>query len=71
MEPIKIQSFDGMINIEHSGLEYGNIKGMYKTGNGHGLQISQPLEPKRLQIEETCANIADLIYKLHDLLEEG
>jgi len=60
----------GMIDIEAAGLLYCNIKRMYKTGNGYGLQLDKELEQARDKIKNACDKIADSIYELQDILEE-
>lgn len=64
---MKITVHDGMVTIDSSGIAYGNIRNMYKTGNGHGLQLSEALELRREEILEICQKIADLSYSLFDL----
>ncbi len=57
--------FDGNINsvdIESKNhFYYSNIEGMYKTGNGYGLQTNH-LDIEN-EIKELCHNISDAIYK--------
>ena len=63
---ITIQS--GMVNIDSPDISYGNIRNMYTTGNGNGLQITERIEHKRGEITDICAEIADLIYDLQDIV---
>jgi hypothetical protein len=55
------------IDIDSKDIRYGNIKDMYKTGNGHGLQCSEDLNFKNVQT--LCAEISTAIYKYCDTLE--
>lgn len=64
MNPMKITTQNGMLNIDGHEIFYGNIRGMYATGNGNGLQLSERLEHKRGEIIDICAGIADKIYEL-------
>ncbi len=57
---------DGMINIDGEDLSYANIRGMYKTGDGHGLQLDD--ESKRTEAEKLCVSIADSLYALTKLM---
>lgn len=61
---MKITVTDGMVNIDGSNISYGNIRNMYKTGSGHGLQLNEAQESKRVEILEMCEAIADLSYAL-------
>lgn len=64
---MRITTQCGMANIIHAEIAYGNIRGMYTTGNGNGLQLSIRLEHKRGEIIDLCAEIADKIYELQDM----
>lgn len=64
---MKITITDGMVNIDGSNIAYGNIRSMYKTGNGHGLQLNEAQELKRAEIFELCQVIADLSYALYEM----
>jgi len=64
---LKITITDGMVNIDGSNLAYGNIRNMYKNGNGHGLQLNESQESKRAEILELCQKISDLSYALFEL----
>lgn len=64
---MKITVMDGMVNIDGSNIAYGNIRNMYKTGDGHGLQLNEVQEQKRTEILELCQVVADLSYKLYEL----
>lgn len=55
------------IDIENEDINYSNIKDMYKTGNGHGLQCSEDLNFENVQ--RLCAEISTAIYKYCDTLE--
>jgi len=59
-----------MIDIEAAGLLYCNIKQMYKTGHGYGLQLDKELEQVRGKIKNACDKIAEDVYGLQDILEE-
>lgn len=67
MIKLKITVTDGMVNIDGSNIAYGNIRNMYKTGNGHGLQLNEAQELKRAEILKMCEAIADLSYALFEL----
>lgn len=69
MDPMKITTQKGMLNIDGPEIAYGNIKNMYTTGNGNGLQLSEHLEHKRGEIIDICSEIADKVYKLQDIVE--
>ena len=57
---------DGMVNIDSDNLAYANIRGMYKSGDAHGLQLND--ESKRAEAEKLCVNIADSLYALSRLI---
>lgn len=59
----------GMVDIDGDEIAYGNIKGMYQTGSGHGLQLSERLEHKRGEIIDLCSDIADRIYELQAITD--
>ena len=65
---MKITTQKGMVNIDCDDLAYSNIAKMYKTGVGHGLQLSERLEHKRGELTDICADITDRIYELQDIL---
>lgn len=67
---MKITTQKGMLNINGPEIAYGNIRDMYITGNGNGLQLSERLEHKRGEIIDICAEIADKVYKLQDVMGE-
>lgn len=64
---MKITITNGMVNIDGRNIAYGNIRNMYKTGNGHVLQLNSKQEQKRHEILELCQKIADLSYELFEL----
>ena len=64
---MNITVYDGMVNIDGSNIAYSNIRSMYKTGYGHGLQLNEAQELKRVEILELCQKIADLSYALFEL----
>lgn len=70
MKRNEITTQKGMLNIDGPEISYGNIRDMYTTGNGNGLQLSERLEHKRGEIIDICAKIADKIYKLQDIMGE-
>lgn len=70
MNPMRIITQKGMVNIDGHEITYGNIKNMYTTDNGNGLQLSERLEHKRGEIIDICAEIADKIYELQDIMGE-
>ena len=57
---------DGMVNIDSENLAYANIRGMYKTGDGHGLQLNN--EAIRVEAEKLLVSITDNLYALHQLI---
>ena len=59
----------GMLTIDGDEIAYGNIKGMYKTGNGHGLQLSERLQHKEGEILDICSVISDKFYELEQILK--
>lgn len=65
---IKASVWNGMVNIDSDDISYANIKGLYKKGDGFGLQLNN--EEKRLKIEEACHLIAQHLYELETLLKQ-
>ncbi|MFA7287402.1 MAG: hypothetical protein WC055_00835 [Melioribacteraceae bacterium] len=67
---MKITTQKDMVNIDNFEICYGNIRNMYTTGNGNGngLQLSERLEHKRGEIIDICAEIANKIYELQDIM---
>lgn len=65
---MKITTQKDMVNIDNHDIYYGNIRDMYLTGNGNGLQLSEHLEHKRGEIIDICAEIANKIYGLQDII---
>lgn len=57
---------DGMVNIDSDNLSYANIRGLYKNGDGHGLQLND--EAKRKEAEKLCISITDKLYALNQLM---
>lgn len=68
MNQMKITTQKGMLNIDGSEIAYGNIRNMYMTGNGNGLQLSERLEHKLGEIIGICSEIADKVYELQDIM---
>ena len=68
MNKIKVIIMDGMVNIESNDVNYSNIRNMYKTGNGEGVQITEKLENKEDEIIDICSSISEKIYKLQDII---
>ena len=66
---MRITTQKGMINIDSPDIFYGNIRDMYSTGIGNGLQLSENLEHKRGEIINLCSQIAEKIYELQDILD--
>lgn len=58
----------GMVNIDGYEIAYGDIRNMYQTGNGIGLQLSERLEHKRGEIIDICSSIAEKLYELQDIV---
>lgn len=65
---MRITTQSGMVNIDNDDIAYSNIRNMYTTGDGVGLQLSELLEHKRGEIIDMCAEIAGSIYELQDIL---
>lgn len=65
---MKITIQKDMVNIDSPEISYGNIRDMYITGNGNGLQLTERLEHKHREIINICAEIASKIYKLQDII---
>ena len=65
---MKIETMNGMVSITGDGFSYSNIRGMYLTGNGHGLQLSADLEHKRGELLDVFAGIAEKIYEVQDVV---
>lgn len=59
-----------MITITGPTIAYNNIRNMYTTGDGHGLQLGEFAEKRREEVSRHCAAIADAVYALNDLLEK-
>lgn len=68
---MKIETLDGMVNITGDRFSYSNIRGMYQTGSGHGLQLSADLEHKRGELLDLFSGIAEKIYEAQDVMSEG
>lgn len=66
---MRIQVFDGMVSIDDESMSYSNINNMYKTGSGHGLQLSNEQEHKRGEVLYICGSISEKIYELQDILK--
>jgi hypothetical protein len=67
---MKITVHQDMVNIDSDNIAYANIKDMYTTGNGSGLQINEEHEIYCLEIQNTCDRIAQEIYNLQEILGE-
>lgn len=65
---MRITTQCGMVNIDNDDIFYGNIRNMYTSGHGNGLQLSEKFEHKRGEIIDICGKIADRIYELQDIL---
>lgn len=62
---IRISCVMGMVMIDSDLLAYSNIKDMYKSGAGHGMQVNYPMnEDEAIKI---CSKISDLCYQLEEL----
>lgn len=68
---MKIETLDGMVGITGDRFSYSNIRGMYQTGSGHGLQLSADLEHKRGELLDLFSGIAEKIYEAQDVTREG
>jgi len=67
-DQLRIFVFPGMITISGPRIYYGNVKDMYQTGNGSGLQVDEGVDPKT--VGPICDKIAELIYQLQEVLDE-
>lgn len=65
---MKIEIMNGMVNITGDRFSYSNIRGMYQTGSGHGLQLSADLEHKRGELLDLFSGIAEKIYEAQDIV---
>ena len=65
---MKIKTLDGMVSITGDRFSYSNIRGMYQTGSGHGLQLSADLEHKRGELLDLFSGIAEKIYEAQDIV---
>ena len=68
---MKIETMDGMVHITGDRFSYSNIRGMYQTGSGHGLQLSADREHKRGELLDVFAGVAEKIYEAQDIVREG
>lgn len=60
---------DGMVNIDTPELAYANIKNMYTTGNGWGLQHDFKLDEIRYaELRDACHAVAQAVYALEEKL---
>jgi len=66
-EEIKVRCHNGMVDIDSKSIAYGNIRNMYKSGNGVGIQISPAIDGKKAL--KLCNTISDALYELNDMLE--
>ena len=66
---MKVETLDGMVSITGDGFSYSNIRSMYKTGSGHGLQLSADLEHKRGELLDMFSGIAEKIYEAQDAIK--
>ena len=67
---MKIVVTRNMVSIDDDGIVYSNIRDMYRSGNGEGLQIIQRLEHRREQINRACAEISNKLYELQDMMDK-
>lgn len=70
-EQIKIVYYNNMINIDSTKICYSNILGLYKNGNGAGLQVNFDNKERKKEIIDICSDISELIYKLDEKLKEN
>jgi hypothetical protein len=66
---MRITLHKGMVSIDGEDIDYGNIRNMYESGNGIGLQLSERLEHKRGEVIDLCSSIAEKLYELQDMVE--
>ena len=59
---------DNMVDIDGNKIIYADIRNMYENGNGCGLQLTEDVEYKRNEILDLCGEIAERLYKLHDIV---
>lgn len=65
---MRVVVMKGMVNIDNNDIAYANVRRMYRTGNGAGLQLSEKLEPKREEILRVMDELSEKIYELEDIL---
>ena len=65
---MKVEAIDGMVIITGDNFSYSNIRGMYKNGPGHGLQLSADFEHKRGELLDVLSGIAEKIYEAQDVI---
>lgn len=66
---MRISLQKGMVNIDGEEIAYGDIRNMYESGNGNGLQLSERLEHKRGEVIDLCSSIAEKLYELQDIVD--
>ena len=60
---LKINYYNGHVNIDSDDFAYSLIANMYKTGHGNGLQLNN--EDDRAKTEKMCYAISEAILKYH------
>ena len=66
---ITARKHSGMVQIEGDGIAYGNIKDMYQTGDGHGLQLNT--DKNYDEIFKLCHKVASCMYQIEELIQDG
>lgn len=66
---VKITAQKKMVNVDAEELAFSDIKTLYTTGNGCGLQLSERLEHKRGELLDILTVIAEKIYELQEAIE--
>lgn len=65
---MKIVAHHDMVNIDNATFSYANIKHMYVTGHGTGIQLDTRMKDKEEKIRELCDDLSDTIYQLQELI---
>lgn len=68
---VAVVCYTGMVNVESEHIFYGNIKGMYKTGDGHGVQFSSEVFEQKMPLTAMLNKLSGLCYQLEDTIKSG
>jgi len=66
---IRATLHSGMVNIDGDSIMYANIRGMYKIGDGTGLQCELSDKGRDKSVKKICNEIAALLYTLGEHLK--